>query len=126
LQNSTNSENILTGWYGETYPASHDANQALDINAEEVSVGRDEADPMRITIHEIEAEPGVSCMFLYVHCYVDVTNMDKCQFYFSSRSVLLSFCLCICNNCGVLLTGLRSPSSEISVDSSSLLNIAVI
>jgi hypothetical protein len=56
---------------GETYPAIHDSNQDLDINSEEVSVGQDEADPMRITIQEIEAEPEVSCMFLYVHCYVD-------------------------------------------------------
>jgi hypothetical protein len=69
-------------WYGETYPASHVANQALDVNAEEVSDGQDDTDRMRISIDEIEDELLVSCMFLYAHCYVDVTNMDKCQSYF--------------------------------------------
>jgi hypothetical protein len=61
LQNCTNSENVLVGPYGETYSASHDANQAVNIKAEEV-------DPLQITIQEIKAEPEVSCMFLYVHC----------------------------------------------------------
>jgi hypothetical protein len=46
------------------YPASHDANQAMKMKAEE-------ADPVRIRIQEIKAEPEVSCMFLYVTCYVD-------------------------------------------------------
>jgi hypothetical protein len=61
LQSCTNSENVLVGPYGETYPASHDANQAVNVKAEEV-------DPLQITIEEIKAEPEVSCMFLYVHC----------------------------------------------------------
>jgi hypothetical protein len=53
---------------GETYPASHDATQAVNIKAEEVSDAREEADPVGITTQEIKAEPEVSCMFLYVHC----------------------------------------------------------
>jgi hypothetical protein len=35
--NCTNSEKVLVGSYGETYPASHDANQAMNIKAEEDS-----------------------------------------------------------------------------------------
>jgi hypothetical protein len=66
LQNYTNSEKILVGPYGETYPASHDANQATNIKPEEDS--EEEADPLQITVQEIKAEPEVSCMFLYVHC----------------------------------------------------------
>jgi hypothetical protein len=63
------------GPHGETYSASHDANQAVNIKAEEVLDAQEEADPVRITIQEIKAEPVVSCMFLYVHCYADITNM---------------------------------------------------
>jgi hypothetical protein len=37
LQNYTNSENILVGPCAEAYPASHGANQAVSIKAEEVS-----------------------------------------------------------------------------------------
>ncbi|XP_033606296.1 uncharacterized protein LOC111861635 isoform X2 [Cryptotermes secundus] len=51
-----NSENILVGLHGETYPASHDANQAMNIKAEEVSDAQEEVDPLRITIQEIKAE----------------------------------------------------------------------
>jgi hypothetical protein len=79
LQNCTNSENISVGPYGEMYPASHDANQAMDIKAEEVSESQEEVDPLRITVQEIKAEPEVSCMILYVHCYADITNMQKCN-----------------------------------------------
>jgi hypothetical protein len=75
--------------YGEMYPARHDANQVVSIKAEKVSGGQDVADPMRITIQEIKAEPEVSCTFLYAHCYIDVTDIEKCQFYFSSRSLWL-------------------------------------
>jgi hypothetical protein len=67
-QNYTNSENILVGPYDETYPSSHDGNQAvMNIKAEEVLDAQGEADPVRRTIQEIKAEPEVSCMFLYVH-----------------------------------------------------------
>jgi hypothetical protein len=34
LQNSTNSENILMGPYGEMYPASHDAKQAVNVKSD--------------------------------------------------------------------------------------------
>jgi hypothetical protein len=53
---------------GETYPASHDASQAWNIKADEVSEAQEEADPVRMTIQEIKAEPEVSCMIPYVHC----------------------------------------------------------
>ena len=68
LQNCTNSEKVLVGPYGETYPASHDASQAMNIKAEAVSDAKEEVDPVRITFQEIKAEPEVSCMLLYVHC----------------------------------------------------------
>jgi hypothetical protein len=89
LQNYTNSENVLVGPYGETYPTSHDANQAVNIKAEEVSDTQEEADPLRITIQEIKAEPEVSCMFLYVHCYAEMPIV-----FLISISVCLSVCLC--------------------------------
>jgi hypothetical protein len=56
------------GPYGEIYPASHDADQAMIIKAEEVSDSQQEADPAQITVQEIKAEPEASFMFLYVHC----------------------------------------------------------
>jgi hypothetical protein len=53
------------GPYGETSPASHDADQAINIKAEEGSDAEEEADPLQITIQEIKGEPEeVSCMFL--------------------------------------------------------------
>jgi hypothetical protein len=67
-QNYTYSKNILVGLYGETYPASHDASQAMAIKAEEVSHAKEEEDLMPIMIQEAKAEPEVSCMSLYVHC----------------------------------------------------------
>jgi hypothetical protein len=68
LQNYVNSEIVVVGPYGETYEASHDANQTVNIKAEEISDSQEEADPLLITIQEIKAEPEVSCMFLYFHC----------------------------------------------------------
>jgi hypothetical protein len=68
LQNYTNSENILVWPYGETCPASHDANPAVNIKAQEVSDTQEEVDHLRITVQEMKAEPEVSCMFLYFHC----------------------------------------------------------
>jgi hypothetical protein len=56
------------GPYGETNPASHDANQAMNIKAEEDSDAHKEADPLQITFQEIKAEPEVICTILYVHC----------------------------------------------------------
>jgi hypothetical protein len=63
LQNSTNSEKILMGPYGEMYPASHDASQTMNIKTEEVSDGQDDADAVQITIQEMKAEPEVSLCF---------------------------------------------------------------
>jgi hypothetical protein len=51
-----------------TPPASHDANQVMNIKAEEVSDAEEEVDPVRKTVQEIKADPGVSCMLLYVYC----------------------------------------------------------
>jgi hypothetical protein len=68
LQSYTNSENILMGPYGETYPACHDANQAMNVKAEEVSDVEEEVHPLPIAIQEIKAEPEVSCVSLYAHC----------------------------------------------------------
>jgi hypothetical protein len=69
LQSSANSEKVLLGPYGETYPASHKPNQDMIIKAEEDSDTEEEVDPLQITVQEIKADPEeVSCMFLYVHC----------------------------------------------------------
>jgi hypothetical protein len=79
LQNYTNSENVSVSPCGATYPASYDASQAMNIKAEEVSDTQEEAIPVTITVQEIKAEPEVSCMYLYVHCWTDITDMQKCQ-----------------------------------------------
>jgi hypothetical protein len=63
LQNSTNSENVLVGPYGEVYTASHDASQAMNIKTEEVSDVQKDADPVQITVQEMKAEPEVSLCF---------------------------------------------------------------
>ncbi|XP_033606309.1 gastrula zinc finger protein XlCGF49.1-like isoform X2 [Cryptotermes secundus] len=55
--NYTHSKNILVGPYGEIYPACYDANQAMNIKAEEVSDTEEEVDPLPITFMEIKAEP---------------------------------------------------------------------
>jgi hypothetical protein len=68
LQSYTNSEKVLVGPYGETYPACHDGNQAMNIKAEEGSDAEDEVDPVPITFPEVKAGPEVSCTSLYVHC----------------------------------------------------------
>jgi hypothetical protein len=55
--------------FGEMKVTSHDAEQAMNIKAEEVSATEEEAeDPMPITFQEIKAEPEVSRMSLYVYC----------------------------------------------------------
>jgi hypothetical protein len=64
LQNYTHSENILVGPHGETSPACHDGNQAMNIKAEEVSDAEEEADLVPITFPEVKAVPEVSCSFL--------------------------------------------------------------
>jgi hypothetical protein len=68
LQSYKTSENILVGPHGEIYPACYDANQAMNIKAEEISDAEEEVDPLPITIMEIKAEREVSYMSLYVHC----------------------------------------------------------
>jgi hypothetical protein len=60
LQNSANSENVLVGPYGEMYPASHDASQAMNIKTEEVSDAQEDADPVQIAVQEMKVEPEVS------------------------------------------------------------------
>jgi hypothetical protein len=50
------------GPYGETYPASHDTNQAVNIKPEEMSDVEVEEDPVPITFPEIKAVSEVSCM----------------------------------------------------------------
>jgi hypothetical protein len=68
LQSYKNSEKVLVGPYGETYPACHDGNQAMNIKAEEGSDAAEEADAVPITFPEMKAGPEVSWMYLYVHC----------------------------------------------------------
>jgi hypothetical protein len=54
LQNSTNSENVLVGAYGET------SEQAMNVKIEEASDAEEDEDPVQITFSEIMAEPEVS------------------------------------------------------------------
>jgi hypothetical protein len=82
LQSYTNSENILVGPHGEIYPACYDGNEAMHIKAEEVSDAAEEEDPLPITVLEMKAKPEVSCMSLYVYCWADITDMQKCQLSF--------------------------------------------
>jgi hypothetical protein len=62
LQNYTDSENDLLGLCGETYATSDDADQAMNVKAEEVSDHEGEEDPVPIPFLEIKAEPKVSCV----------------------------------------------------------------
>jgi hypothetical protein len=68
LQSHTIIKKELRGPFGETYPGFCDADQAINIKAEEVSDAEEEGDPMPTTFLEIKAEPEVSCMSLYVYC----------------------------------------------------------
>jgi hypothetical protein len=68
LQSYTNSENVLAGPYGETYPACHDANQAMNIKAEEIIDAEEEEDPLPVTLQVIKAKTEVGSMSLYVQC----------------------------------------------------------
>jgi hypothetical protein len=63
LQNCMNSENVSVGSYGETYLASRDADQAVNIRAEEDSDAEEKVDPLEITVQEMKAETEVSCMY---------------------------------------------------------------
>jgi hypothetical protein len=62
LQIYTYLEEVVPCTRGEIYPMSDDANQTMNIKAEEGSDVKVEDDP------EIKAEPEVSCMSLYVRC----------------------------------------------------------
>jgi hypothetical protein len=53
---------------GETNPVSGDASQAINVKAEVVSDSEEEEGPVPITFPEINAEPEVRRMSLYVHC----------------------------------------------------------
>jgi hypothetical protein len=81
-------------------PTSHDANQAMNIKAEEVSDAEEEEDPMSVTFQEIKAEPEVSCMSLYARGvgYKDVVEAVLpcqmqpkyfCQFSISKKYFIL-------------------------------------
>jgi hypothetical protein len=87
LQNYTNSEKVLVGPCGEIYPACHDGNQATNVKAEEVSDAEEEVDPLPVAIQEIKAEPEVRCMSVYVNCYSDNTDMQRCRLFFLSPSL---------------------------------------
>jgi hypothetical protein len=50
------------GPYGEAYTTSHDAYQAMNVKAEEVSDAEEEEDLVPGTFLEIKAEPEVSFM----------------------------------------------------------------
>jgi hypothetical protein len=67
LQSYTNAEDVLVGSHFETYPACHDANEAM-IKYEGVTDAAEEEDPLRISAQEMKGEPEVSCMPLYAHC----------------------------------------------------------
>jgi hypothetical protein len=62
FQICTSSENILVGPYGDTYPACHDRDEAVNIKAEEISDTGGEMDSVPIRVQEMKAEPEVSFM----------------------------------------------------------------
>jgi hypothetical protein len=116
LQNCTDSENIVVDPYSAMYPASHDADQAMNVKLKEGSDVEVEDDPVPISFPEIKAEPELSCM-----CTVrQITQMCR------SAGCLSDFHLCLCtwNNFTVLLTGFLRPFPEISLGNCSLLNVA--
>ncbi|PNF24986.1 hypothetical protein B7P43_G08358 [Cryptotermes secundus] len=67
--NCTNSEKVLVGPCGEIYPASHDANQAMNIKAEEVSDAQEEVDPVQITVQEDRTSPENVLVGPYAETY---------------------------------------------------------
>jgi hypothetical protein len=95
FQSYTNSEDVLVGPHGETYPIPHDA-QAKNVKAEAVSDAEEEEDPLAITSPEIKAEPEVS----YVYTVRQITQMCGSVACLSE----LQLCLCMCNSSTVLLT----------------------
>jgi hypothetical protein len=96
LQNYSNSENVVVGPYGETYPACYDGNQAMNIKGEEDSDAEVEVDPVPITVPEIKSEPEVSCMLLYIDYLADNTDMPKYQFSFRSLSLSVHVATPLC------------------------------
>jgi hypothetical protein len=48
--------------YSDPYPASHDADQVMNVKVKEGSDVEVEDDPVPISFPEIKAEPEVSCM----------------------------------------------------------------
>jgi hypothetical protein len=62
LQNCTDSENVLVDPHDETYPASHDADQAMDIKVKGGSDVEVEDNLLPVSFSEIKAEREVSCM----------------------------------------------------------------
>jgi hypothetical protein len=75
------------GPYGETYPPSHDAKQAMNIKVKEGSGAEEEDGPVPITFPEIKAEPEVSCMCT-VGQITHICSSATCVSY-------LHLCLCI-------------------------------
>jgi hypothetical protein len=74
------------GPHGETYPAPHDANQAMNIKADAASDAEEEEDPLQISVQKIKAEPEVSCV-----CTVrQITQMCR------SATCLSHLPLCLC------------------------------
>jgi hypothetical protein len=68
LQSYTNSEKVLVGSHGETYPGCHDGNQPMNMEAEEVPYAEEKQGPVPVTFPEIKAEPEVSSVPLCGHC----------------------------------------------------------
>jgi hypothetical protein len=97
LQSYTNSENVSVGPYGEIYPTSHDADQAVKVKAETTSDAEEEDDPVPITFSELKAESEVSCVFTLRQ----ITQMCRSATCLSH----LHLCLCTWNSSTVLLTG---------------------
>jgi hypothetical protein len=95
LQNPADVDSVhVRGLCGEICPAaSHDAHQAISIKAEVPSDVEAEEDPLAITLPRINAEPEVSCVFVYklggFHKYniPRFTNTRFMNFYF----ILLTF-----------------------------------
>jgi hypothetical protein len=79
------------GPYSETYPASYDADQAMNIEVKEGSDVEVEDDPVPISYLEIKAEPEVSCMctvrqitqmYRSVFCLNEMHPVVLCTIYY--------------------------------------------
>jgi hypothetical protein len=65
LQNCLQLLEVVSASYIETCLTSHDGNQVIDIEVEEVTGMQEEEDPLSVTFPVIKPEHGVSCTSVF-------------------------------------------------------------